>query len=152
MSAPEAMQALETVLAVPRASQLVVSTGDLDARIDQWVRLQSLHTLPSRQRLPKAGRDAPRDETESRICAIWQDALGTDEIGVHDSFADLGGHSLIAIRIVAQLRQAFDLELPMRALFDAPTIAELSARIKREMLAEIAALTDEQAAQLVSNP
>jgi acyl carrier protein len=99
----------------------------------------------------KAGRDAPRDETESRICTIWQDALGIDEIGVHDSFADLGGHSLIAIRIVAQLRQAFDLELPMRALFDAPTIAELSARIKREMVAEIEALTDEQAARLVSN-
>src|SRR5207237_9401150 len=101
---------------------------------------------PSRQRTLKARRDAPRDETESRICAIWQDALGIDEIGVHDSFADLGGHSLIAIRIVAQLRQAFDLELPMRALFDAPTIAELSARIQRATIAEIEALTDEQAA------
>jgi acyl carrier protein len=151
MSASEAMQTMETVLALPRASQIVVSTGDLNARIEQWVKLQSLQIPSSQGPKRKAGRDAPRDDTESRIRRIWQDALGIDEIGIHDSFGELGGHSLLAIRIVAGLRRAFDIDLPVRALFDAPTIAQLSRYIEERVIAEVAALTDEQAARLVSN-
>jgi acyl carrier protein len=151
MSAPEAMQTMETVLALPRASQIVVSTGDLNARIEQWVKLQSLQIPSSPVPKRKAGPDAPRDDTESRVCRIWQDALGIDDIGIHDSFADLGGHSLLAIRIVAALRRAFDMDLPVRALFDAPSIAQLSRYIEERLIAEVAALTDEQAARLVSN-
>ena len=52
---------------------------------------------------------APRDETEQQIARIWQDALGIDEVGIHDNFTRLGGHSLLAIRIVAELRRAFQM-------------------------------------------
>jgi len=144
MSAPEALQTMETVLALPRASQIVVSTGDLDARIEQWVRLVSLQKTA-----PKKSTTSPEDETESRIASVWQAVLGVEDIGLHDNFADLGGHSLLAIRIVAQLRQAFDIDLPVRALFDAPTIAQLSRYVEERVRVEVEALTDEQAAQLV---
>ena len=72
-------------------------------------------------------------------------------MGINDSFAQLGGHSLLAVRIVADLRRTFQIDLPVRALFDAPTVAELSRYIKDHIAAEIEALTDEEARRLVSN-
>jgi NAD(P)-dependent dehydrogenase (short-subunit alcohol dehydrogenase family)/acyl carrier protein len=162
MNAAEAMAMMETVLALKSAGQLVVSTGDLGARIDQWIRLKSLNAgsattaaNPNRSAPPKrssrrTNHDSPRDETEQQIARIWQEALGLDEVGIHDNFAQLGGHSLLAIRIVSELRRAFQIDLPMRALFDAPTIAELSRCIKGQIITEIEALTDEEARQLVS--
>ena len=163
MNTEEAMQMVESALALRTASQLVVSTGDLGARIDQWIKLESLSTQrPTSAASPiravlsprhdvRTDYDAPRDETEQRIARIWQEALGMDQIGINDGFAQLGGHSLLAIRIVAELRKAFQIDLPVRALFDAPTVAELTSRIKRQITAEIEALTDEEAEQLLSH-
>jgi len=85
-------------------------------------------TLSQRPSL-QTNYEAPRDETEQQIARILQDALGINEVGIHDSFAELGGHSLLAVRIVAELRKAFQIDLPVRALFDAPTVAELSRYI-----------------------
>jgi acyl carrier protein len=162
MDTAEAMRMLETVLALRNAGQMVVSTGDLGARIDQWIKLdslgsQSVATATPPARSAKSSRtstparpDAPRDETEQQIAQIWQDALGMDEVGIHDNFSQLGGHSLLAIRIVTELRRAFELDLPVRALFDAPTVAELSRYIQERLITEIEALTDEEARQLVS--
>jgi thioesterase domain-containing protein/acyl carrier protein len=126
---------LETVLSMSRATQLVVSTGDLDERIDQWIKLQSLDTAssaPVGASRPHSSSvlDAPRDETEEQVARIWQDALGMSEVGINESFAQLGGHSLLAVRIVAELRKAFQIDLPVKALFDAPTVAELSRYVK----------------------
>jgi acyl carrier protein len=95
--------------------------------------------------------DAPRDETEQQIARVWADALGIDEVGIRDNFSQLGGHSLLAIRIVSELRTAFQIDLPIRALFDAPTVAELSSYIKEHLSVEIQALTDDEARQLVSS-
>ena len=66
-----------------------------------------------------------------QIARIWQDAFGIDEVGINDSFTQLGGHSLLAIKIVSELRKAFQIDLPIKALFDAPTVAELSSYIKK---------------------
>jgi len=141
MSAAEGTAMMEAVLRMRTAGQLVVSTGDLGARIDQWIKLESLNTegAATAGRSTRSGRAqrprlqttyaAPRDETEELIARILQDALGIDEVGIHDGFADLGGHSLLAVGIVAELRKAFQIDLPVRALFDAPTVAELSRYI-----------------------
>ena len=135
MSATEATGVLETVLSMRTATQLVVSTGDLGERIDQWIKLQSLDsTVPTAVNAirPRSASvlDAPRDETEEQVARIWQDALGMNELGINDSFDKLGGHSLLAVRIVAELRKAFQIDLPVKALFDAPTVAELSRYVK----------------------
>ena len=162
MSAAEATAMMETVLAVRTARQLVVSTGDLGARINQWINLESLSptglaaaACPNRSTLSRrpslqTNYDAPRDETEQQMARVWGDALGIDEVGINDNFSELGGHSLIAIRIVSELRKAFQIDLPVRALFDAPTVAELSNYIKKHLIAEIETLTEEEAQQLVS--
>jgi len=68
---------------------------------------------------------APRTELERRLCEIWAEILGVGQVGIEDSFFDLGGHSLLATRVVSQVRAALGRELPLRALFENPTIRAL---------------------------
>ena len=68
----------------------------------------------------------PRNALETRLTEIWEDVLGLGRIGVHDSFFELGGHSLMATRLVSRIRDAFGVDLPLRTLFETPTIADLA--------------------------
>ncbi|MFL6234427.1 MAG: amino acid adenylation domain-containing protein, partial [Thermoanaerobaculia bacterium] len=74
----------------------------------------------------------PATETELELAAVWSEILGTGQVGGADDFFDLGGHSLLATRLVSRVRQAFGVELPLRAVFEAPTLAGFAARIDRE--------------------
>jgi acyl carrier protein len=69
----------------------------------------------------------PRNDAEQMMARIWEDVLGREAVGVHDDFFALGGHSLIATRITARVRDRFGVELPLRRLFEHPTIAGLTA-------------------------
>ncbi|MDQ2857585.1 MAG: AMP-binding protein, partial [Candidatus Eremiobacteraeota bacterium] len=85
-----------------------------------------------------AARVAPRNDVETAIVDIWAQAMRRDPatFGVHDSFIELGGHSLLAIRILGSIKRRFDVRLALRALFDAPTVAELARVIEREQRAD----------------
>lgn len=72
----------------------------------------------------------PRDETERKLAAIWEEALGTSPIGVEDNYFELGGHSLVAVRIMMAIQKQFGKELPLATLVEAPTIAELAERLR----------------------
>ncbi|HEV2734116.1 MAG TPA: AMP-binding protein, partial [Longimicrobiaceae bacterium] len=72
---------------------------------------------------------APRGETEQAVAAIWGELLGAGEVGARDNFFDRGGHSLLATQVVARIRDRLGVELPLRAVFEAPTVAELAARV-----------------------
>jgi aspartate racemase len=72
---------------------------------------------------------APRTHVEEELASIWANVLKLERLGVHDSFFDLGGHSLLAMQVMSRLRQAFGVELPVRSLFEAPTVAELAEQI-----------------------
>jgi amino acid adenylation domain-containing protein len=72
---------------------------------------------------------APRNATEERLCDIWKHVLKLDRIGIHENFFDLGGHSLLATRVVARINDALHMDLPLRRLFEAPTIADLAKAI-----------------------
>jgi len=72
---------------------------------------------------------APRTPTELTIATLWQDLLGADTIGVHDDFFAIGGHSLLAMRVVARIREQFAVSLPLRVMLEAPTVEALAGKI-----------------------
>jgi aspartate racemase len=109
-----------------------------------FVALESLPLCPTgkvnRRALPAmngaklvnfGGFAPPADELELKLSRIWEKVLGVSSIGVNDNFFELGGHSLLAVRLFAQIEKAFDRNLPLATLFQAPTVKQL-ARVLRE--------------------
>ncbi|MEU8301514.1 SDR family NAD(P)-dependent oxidoreductase [Micromonospora sp. NPDC048909] len=90
------------------------------------------------------GSAAPSTELEIAIAQVWRDALGVAEVGVDDDFFSLGGNSLVAVQLIAAMRKATGVRLPMRSLFETPTVSGLAARI--EELRATAPTTDEPVA------
>lgn len=105
----------------------------------------------------------PRTPPEEQLAAIWRDLLGVDEISVFDSFLDLGGHSLLLTRLAARIETEFGVRLPLRYLFDNPTLDEMIGQILtkqieaadplavEQMLAELAQLSPDEIAQLLQS-
>ncbi|HKP51511.1 MAG TPA: amino acid adenylation domain-containing protein [Chloroflexia bacterium] len=87
---------------------------------------------------------APRNPVEETVAAIWVSVLGIERVGVHDSFFEVGGHSLAATQVVSRVREALRVELPLRRLFETPTIeglAEAITEIQSDVSAEIPAIS-----------
>ncbi|HKH46212.1 MAG TPA: amino acid adenylation domain-containing protein, partial [Thermoanaerobaculia bacterium] len=80
-----------------------------------------------------AAAAAPRTPAEEVLAGIWADVLRRDRVGIHDNFFELGGQSLLAIQVMSRLRWAFQVELPLRRLFEKPTVAGLAVEIEREL-------------------
>ncbi|MCP4658511.1 MAG: amino acid adenylation domain-containing protein, partial [bacterium] len=78
--------------------------------------------------------EAPRDPIEELLAEIWTAVLEIEQVGAKDNFFERGGHSLLATQVISRIREAFEVELPVQALFEAPTVAELAVvvRTRRE--------------------
>jgi len=107
-----------------------------------WVQLDELPFLPNgkvdRQALPapdqnrpdlRNGYQAPRAPLEDALAKIWGELLSKDKVGIRDNFFDLGGHSLLATQIVSRVRGRLSIELPLRVVFESPTIEQMAAVI-----------------------
>ena len=81
--------------------------------------------------------ELPRTPVEEVIASIWATILGVEQIGVHDNFFDLGGHSLKATRVMSRISQAFGLNLPVRTLFETPTLSSLASAIESSLLDQV---------------
>ncbi|MBU7581844.1 MAG: amino acid adenylation domain-containing protein [Nostoc sp. TH1S01] len=79
---------------------------------------------------------APTTPVEEMLAGIWAQVLGLEKVGVNDNFFDLGGHSLIATRVISQIRQVFEVEIPLRRLFELSTVSELAKEIQAAIKAE----------------
>jgi amino acid adenylation domain-containing protein/non-ribosomal peptide synthase protein (TIGR01720 family) len=79
---------------------------------------------------------APRNQVEKTLVTLWQELLGISQVGIYDPFFELGGHSLLATQLVSRLRSDLQLHLPLRAIFEATTIAELSAHIEEHAVTQ----------------
>jgi NAD(P)-dependent dehydrogenase (short-subunit alcohol dehydrogenase family)/acyl carrier protein len=156
MTPAEGAEAFHRLLAVAGTDRLVVSLGDLEARLDRWVRFKSDAPAAAALQAEDGGpslydRPAlqtayvePRNETEEELAAIWGDLLGIQQIGIHDNFFELGGDSLLATQLVSRLRGALQVELPLALFFNVPTIAQLAEAVaareyQQEELSEIEA-------------
>lgn len=93
---------------------------------------------------------APRTPLEEQLAAIVAALLGLERVGVEDNFFLLGGHSLLGTQVIARVRDTFGVDLPLRTLFDGPTVAELAAAVETDLLARLDALSDDEIAALMT--
>ena len=91
---------------------------------------KALHPPPNAG--PQKPDDRPLDPAQELLATIWSDVLDVPRVAPHDNFFDLGGHSLLATRAVSRIRSAFDREITLRDLFEAPTVAALAERLRRQ--------------------
>jgi hypothetical protein len=82
------------------------------------------------------------------LAEIWCNLLNVPRVGVRDNYFRLGGHSLLAIRVMSRVREAFQIDLPMASIFEAPTVEGLATLIENQLIKEIEELTDTEAAAL----
>jgi amino acid adenylation domain-containing protein len=102
--------------------------------------------------LRKAPATEPNSAIQQRLASILSKLLGVEDISGEDDFFTLGGHSLLGTQLIGRIRDAFGVELSLRAVFDSPTIFELSRQIEQLLLAKVDSMTDEEATRLLSEP
>ena len=136
----EGGEVFSRILSLDLGPQIVVSTGDLQGRMEKWINLQSFKkrkqtneevatSLLARPTLPNV-YVAPANHIEQTIAKIWQELLGIEKAGIHDNFFELGGHSLLATQYISRLREDLAVEVPLRSVFENLTIAEMADLIK----------------------
>jgi acyl transferase domain-containing protein len=140
MTPQEGIEVLRRLLSINTTLQIIVSAGELQPRIDQWIKLKFLQNrkAPNEENLFSNHQRPnlltvyvpPRNEMEQKIARIWQQLLGVEEVGIHDNFFELGGSSLLGTQIIFHLREAFQMHFSLRNLFDEPTIAGMSKYIE----------------------
>ncbi|CAL2107141.1 hypothetical protein T190115A13A_320001 [Tenacibaculum sp. 190524A02b] len=134
----------------------VVAEGEFDKEIVQeelknhlpdymiptlWIELETMpltsngkiarKSLPSPEGIEMSSKEymAPRNETEEKLVAVWQELLGIERIGIYDNFFELGGHSLLATRLVSMIRKELEIEIAIQDIFEFSTIEEMSSFI-----------------------
>jgi acyl transferase domain-containing protein/thioesterase domain-containing protein len=138
--AEEGMAALDRMLSQDGPPVMTVSSLDLAALLDQADKIRTDAGYDgARFERPQLDRpyEAPRDELERTLVSFWQDLLGIERVGIEDGFFDLGGHSLIAVRLFARIKKTFHVDLSIATLFEAPTIASC-AQLLRARIADSA--------------
>ena len=139
-SKANSIDAFERLLSMCGFPQVVVSSGDLQARIREWIKLESLknselqkgQNLLLKHQRPRLdiAYIAPRNEIEEAVANIWQEILGIEQIGIYDNFFELGGNSLLALQTISHFSKVFGININLRIYLEEPTIFEISQYIE----------------------
>ncbi|MFF0087443.1 beta-ketoacyl synthase N-terminal-like domain-containing protein [Streptomyces canus] len=136
-------EAISRMAALPDPVRLVVLADDLPARAAYWQRRDAAGETSAAQgraahpRPPLATPyEPPGNSIEEEIAGVWQLLLGIEPVGVNDDFFSLGGHSLLGTKLIAKLRSLFNIDLPLRELFEHPTVAAMAERVVQRSVAE----------------
>ncbi|MBB5960724.1 acyl transferase domain-containing protein [Saccharothrix tamanrassetensis] len=129
LTAEEGRSVVDRLLTIVPRPQLAVSTGDLTARERLWAAPAAAAPAPTRHERPALHNPyvAPDGPVERRIADIWQDVLGVTEVGAHDNFFDLGGSSLLGLKVVHRLRGELGAAVPLTVVYEGPTVRTLAA-------------------------
>ncbi|GAA6207062.1 type I polyketide synthase [Cognatishimia sp. WU-CL00825] len=119
-----------------RQSQIIISSLDIDGLMAQMESVDE--TVQSQNQgfeRPELSTDfvAPTNDLERTLAGFWQELLGIEQVGIRDSFFDLGGHSLVAVRLFSMVKRAYRIEFPISILFEAPTIEKCAALISEKI-------------------
>jgi hypothetical protein len=92
----------------------------------------------------------PRSATEKILAQIWAEVIGIEEVGVHDNFFDLGGHSVLVTQVALRIRNVFNIDIGLRPIFERPTVAALAETIESLLVEEISSMSEEEADELAA--
>ncbi|MFZ6030183.1 MAG: SDR family NAD(P)-dependent oxidoreductase [Chloroflexota bacterium] len=136
---PEGWQAFERILAAYPGDRIIVSTGDLPARLQHWLSGDAATDVEQSAQKPRHPRPKlstpyapPATDYEKILADTWQATLGIDKIGIDDNFFDLGGDSLIAVKTITQLEKALQKKVPAANLYQTPSIRALAALLSQD--------------------
>lgn len=145
----EGCEALASIIKYGHSAEVIVSSLELEGLIEEIdATAHALHQEDESAKFQRPELDSdyvePRDDIERTLVGFWEDLLGVDQVGVEDSFFDLGGHSLVAVRLFAKIQQTYDVEYPISVLFEAPTIAACADMI-REVVGDVGSESEDSA-------
>lgn len=136
IKAEEGAQALEDLLGLPQLGLVVVSTHDLETRINTWVRglVSSEDVVAPQHKRPNLATSfvEVEGELEQRLAQLWSQILGIDTIGRDDDFFEMGGHSLLAVQVTVRIQEFVPANAPTANLYETPTIRTLAAALEAE--------------------
>lgn len=144
MTPEEGVKIFYDILALGDIQRLTISTGDLKARVDKWLKLDETIRLNNIGSATDAFFErpnlvepyvAPRNDIEVKLAEIWREILRIDKVGINDNFFDLGGHSINALQIIEKARQA-NINISVTELFASNTIAQLTVTINQNNVPE----------------
>ncbi len=137
----EGAEALFAVLEKSEEPEIIISSLHLESLIEEaQATAASLHKGADDTKFARPDLDndyvEPKDDIEKTLVGFWEELLGVDQVGVEDSFFDLGGHSLIAVRLFSKIQQTYEIDYPISILFEAPTIGACASMI-REVVGDV---------------
>ncbi|MDQ1352318.1 MAG: hypothetical protein QG657_2624, partial [Acidobacteriota bacterium] len=138
---PEGQEVFRRIIApgaLGRENQVIISTGDLQSRIDRWIDFKYLQADDPSIKMSVVQHSrpdiatpysAPQSPIEQKLAQIWQELLGIDRVGGNDDFFELGGDSLKATQLVAKIKQTFNANISVREIFNTPQLGELAKQM-----------------------
>ncbi|MGZ4134920.1 MAG: KR domain-containing protein, partial [Tumebacillaceae bacterium] len=163
MDAAEMLDLVPHVFSQDDHTQVVISKPELQDSLNRWVLFTdassatdsaadgkgSVSIIHQRPNLNNPYVE-PTNDMEQAVAEILQDLLGIEQVGIHDNFFQLGGNSLLGTQVVTRIRNTFQIDLPLRALFDANTVAQMAVLVEEILIAELESLDDEEVERLSS--